>query len=69
MLLDLQVSESERPRQKRTGGIELLPFAIKSQAGLLLDVPGIRLDRYQAIDITKDGLLVLGEQEDQVFGA
>ena len=69
MLLDLQVSESERPRQERTGGVELLPFAIKSQAGLLLDVPGILLDRYQSIDITKDGLLVLGEQEDQVFGA
>ena len=68
MLLHFQVSESISPGQKRPRRIILVESPIQRQTCLLQNIPRIRLASHQAENVTKERLLMLGQQQHKLFG-
>ena len=67
MLLHLEVGEAVGPGEEGARGVVLGEFAIESETRFLQDIAGICLARDEAEDVTKQRLLMLGEQEDEGF--
>ena len=69
MLLHLQIGKSISPRQKRSRRIIRIELPIQGQTRLLQNISRIRLASHETEDVTKQRLLMLGQQQDKLFGA
>jgi len=68
MLLHLEVGEAVGPGEEGACGVVFGEFAIEGETRFLQDVAGIGFARHKAENVTKQRLLMLGEQEDEGFG-
>ena len=62
VLLHLEVGEAVGPGEEGSGGVVFDEFAIEGETCFLQNVAGICLARDEAEDVTKQRLLMLGEQ-------
>lgn len=68
VFLYLEIGEAVGPGEEGASGVVLGEFAIEGETCFLQDVAGICLARDEAEDVTKQWLLMLGEQQDEGFG-